>query len=235
MNGTAGMEELFERVSPRYDLINRVLSWGRDERWRDRLVAELPPGRRLRLLDLACGSGDVIRRAALRGNTRHHFTGVDLSGGMLTAARAKLAAVLPEERFELITGDAHDLPFADHSFHGVTIAFGWRNTRDRRRVIEEARRVLMRGGRLLILEFSRPRRPGFGRIYTFYLTYILPRLGGLLSGDRAAYTYLRDSILAFPSAAENTALLRRYFPYVISRPLTAGVVTLYTAYRGDDA
>ncbi|MCL2028829.1 MAG: ubiquinone/menaquinone biosynthesis methyltransferase [Deltaproteobacteria bacterium] len=192
---------MFSGLARRYDLVNRILSLGRDIFWRRALARRLkilaPPGR---LLDLGAGTGDLIV-AAKKIWPGLDVTGLDLAPDMLALARPKLAG-LPVPAPALVTGNALDLPFGEADFDSVSIAFGLRSISRRRELYAQVRRVLKPGGRFLILElFHDPRSPWAG-LTSFYLRRIVPNLGGrILTRSREAYRYLSDSIMAFPQPA----------------------------------
>ncbi len=190
---------MFARIAGRYDLLNRVLSAGIDQRWRRRTVrraeALLGPLGGKRALDAACGTGDLSLLLAEAGA---RVAAVDFTPEMLLHA-------LPKDRGQstlFARGDALCLPARDGSVDLVTIAFGLRNLADRRAGLAELRRVLAPGGAALVLEFTLPPGPVLGALYRFYFTRLLPRLGGAVSGDRGAYTYLPDTVLAWPGPDE---------------------------------
>lgn len=187
---------MFSGIAGRYDLANRVLSGGVDRRWRRRVVRRAGGDLRgMVALDVACGTGDLalaLRRAGAG------VVGVDFTLPMLERAPAKAGADGASVLW--VQGDALALPAADASVDVVTIAFGLRNVADRGAALGEMLRVLRPGGVALVLEFGMPDRDLFGRVYRGYLTHVLPRVGGALSGDRAAYTYLDDTVQRWPDA-----------------------------------
>jgi demethylmenaquinone methyltransferase/2-methoxy-6-polyprenyl-1,4-benzoquinol methylase len=220
------MREMFARISPRYDLLNHLLSGNIDRRWRRAVIRKLRPllPTNAQLLDVGCGTGDLS--LALFENMRAQIIGLDFCRPMLEQAARKA----PQLRF--IEGDALQLPFADSSFDGITIGFGLRNLSSVERGLSELRRVLKPQGWAAILEFSRPFVPGFRALAAWYCTRVLPRLGGLISGSREAYEYLPDSILHFPDQQALAAMMREAgFEEVTFQNLTAGVVALHTGRR----
>lgn len=227
----AAVRSMFDRIAPRYDLLNRVLSAGTDVRWRRAAVdlLDLPPAGRV--LDLCTGTADLLlealgRDAAARG------VGVDLSSGMLARGARKLRDRGLDARAGLLAGDAERLPLRDAWFDGALVAFGIRNVSDRPRALREARRVLKPGGRLVVLEFSMPRGL-LGAAYRLYFGRVLPLVGRVVSGDASAYTYLPASVAVFPEPPEFGALMEQAgFQSVRWRPLTGGIAHLY---RGDAA
>ncbi|MGH9675708.1 MAG: bifunctional demethylmenaquinone methyltransferase/2-methoxy-6-polyprenyl-1,4-benzoquinol methylase UbiE, partial [Candidatus Acidiferrum sp.] len=208
------VREMFTQIAPRYDLLNHLLSMQLDRLWRARVA------RRLRhilerpsalVLDLCCGTGDLAFSLAKSG--RAHIVGVDFAHTMLVRARAKSQRVpsysgppapLPMPFFE---ADALRLPFADGSFDLVTTAFGFRNLSNYEAGLREIQRILKPGGTVAILEFTEPPSGLIGNLYRWYFRDVLPRIGGMLSGDRAAYTYLPKSVARFFRPAELAGLM----------------------------
>ncbi len=225
------IRSMFSAIAPRYDLLNRILSFGVDASWRRALVAGLPDGA-TRVLDLACGTGDVTL-AAGRARPKLSVHAADFSLPMLRAARPKVRRAGLAGRVTLENASAEDLPYRSGSFDAVTIAFGIRNVVRRYRALGELHRVLRPGGVALLLDFSLPPNPLARAVYGFYFHRILPLVGGLLSGNLAAYRYLPKSVEGFPSRAEFAAELRAQgFARVTHRDFTLGVATLYRAERG---
>ena len=217
---------MFSTIARRYDLLNHVLSANSDRRWR-RVAARSLNGRHGRVLDLATGTGDLAIAVRREGRA---VTGADFCLDMLAIARKKAANPSPG-RIALSAADALALPFADGSFDAVTVAFGVRNFADLTRGLAEIRRILRPGGKLLVLEFSRPRGL-WGALYRSYSERILPRIGGVLSGSRQAYEYLNRSSRAWPGREEFCATLARAgFSEVSAKPLALGAVALHEAVR----
>lgn len=221
---------MFDRIAGRYDFLNHLLSGNVDRRWR-RLVARtlrssLVEG--ARVLDVACGTGDLSLMLASSGAAR--VVGLDFCRPMLEIARRKAAR--GPRRIQFIEGDALRLPFADESFDVATIAFGLRNLSRVGGGLYELRRVLRPGGRVIVLEFSSPVVPGFRALFRFYFARVLPRLGGLVSGSRGAYEYLHDSVMNFPDQKRLVALMQEAgFEEVEYRNLTGGIAALHTGTR----
>jgi demethylmenaquinone methyltransferase/2-methoxy-6-polyprenyl-1,4-benzoquinol methylase len=224
----AGSGAMFDAIAARYDLLNRILSLGIDQRWRTRTVAALalPPSGRA--LDLATGTADLALRIAAT-HAGGSVVGLDPSQRMLDVGRTKVERAGLGARVELVHGDAEALPWPDASFDGVCIAFGIRNVKDRPRALSEMARVTRPGGRVAILELSEPRGGIFSPIARFHVHSVVPWLGALLSGARE-YRYLQQSIAAFPPADEFAEIMRGAGLNVLEvRALTFGVCHLYVA------
>ncbi len=220
--------KMFDRIAPRYDALNRILSLRSDVAWRKRLAALLPPGDRLRMLDLATGTGDQIFQLFGAAPNVREAVGLDLSEGMLDVGRKKAKARGLEHRVQLLVGDAMTIPFPDHSFDLVTMSFGIRNVLDVLRTLKEINRVLKPGGRALILEFSTPQSRCFRRLYFFYLRHVLPKIGGWISGDPGAYRYLNVTIEGFPSGDAFCRIMSEAgFLRVAHYPLSFGIAAIY--------
>lgn len=222
------VERMFDAISPKYDLLNRVFSMGTDQAWRRRvmrLVAEEPVHH---LLDVATGTADLALMAAKQVD---RVTGVDISAGMLAHGREKVAKAHLTDRVQLVQGDAADLPFAESTFDAITVAFGVRNFEDLDRGLRGMLRVLKPGGRLFVLEFSQPKglmRP----MFRFYFHRMMPLLGRAISKDHAAYSYLPASVEAFPEGKEFENILARCGGREVrSERLTGGIATLYIARK----
>ena len=222
----AAVRSMFDRIARRYDLLNRLLSAGTDVRWRRACVDLLEPARPARVVDLATGTADLLVEALGRDAGRRGV-GVDLSEQMLRRGAAKLRRRGLDARARLIAGDVEALPLPSASFDAATIGFGIRNVGDPAAALAEFRRVLRPGGRLVVLEFSLP--PGWrGALYRRYFRGILPRIGALVSGDAAAYSYLPASVERFPAPEAFAALMERAgFTAVSWRLLTGGIACLH--------
>lgn len=191
----AEIQAMFDRIVRRYDLMNRLMSGGRDVAWR-RLAAQEAIAAGSHVLDVATGTGDLALELVRQGATE--VVGVDLSGGMLRSAEAKIAArgALP---IRLVQTDAMKLPFADDTFDACTVAFGLRNMPDYQAAVAEMARVIRPGGRLVILEMTPVKLPVMRTLFGWYFDRLVPIIGGIISGDRDAYRYLPRSVGAFPS------------------------------------
>ena len=227
------VREMFGRIAPRYDLLNHLLSLDIDKLWRRRVAKRfraLLQDPNARVLDLCCGTGDLalaFRREAPAGAG---LTGSDFVPEMLVRARAKTAAA--NGNIEFVEADALALPFADGGFDLVSCAFGFRNLANYQRGLQEIVRVLKPGGAVAILEFAEPPGRVFGALYRFYFRRVLPRLGGLISGNASAYSYLPSSVRKFPAPEELMMQMEHAgFADVQYERWTGGIVTLHTGRK----
>lgn len=222
---------MFDSIARRYDLLNRTLSCGCDLLWRRRLVRRAEKHSHSRVLDLATGTGDVALAIARRfSETR--VTGVDPAGAMLAVAHEKIGQQHLAESITLVQGDALHLSFPDESFDMATIAFGIRNVPDVAAALHELERVLKPRGTLIILEFSLPSNSLLRRAYLMYFRHVLPVIGGIISGNRTAYTYLNQSVEAFPFGSAMCRIIETAgFTQAKSYPQTLGIATLYVAQK----
>jgi len=204
----ARIESMFDRISPRYDLLNRIISGGRDLRWRRRAVDLLGDLHSGTALDICCGTGDFIKIFINVYGRDIDLIGIDFSRRMLDIARRRFGKQTDTE-LVLSRADAMFLPVADGSVDAITIGFGIRNVADRDRALRETYRVLRPGGKLAMIEPARPANPLIRRSFLLYFKYISPLIGGLLSGDRKAYRYLHDSFVAFPAPEQFTGQMKR--------------------------
>lgn len=218
---------MFDDIAPRYDLLNRLLSFGIDRRWRRFAVGQLDIPPRGKVLDMATGTGDVALEIASRTPDSVQIVGEDLTQGMLIQGRKKIAASPYAHRIHLVNAPCEAIPHPDAIFDGVTIAFGIRNVVEREAGLREMCRVLKPGGRAVVLEFSQPRSRVFGVVYDVYFNRVLPFIAGLLS-TRSAYRYLPDSVAAFPSRVEFKAMMEAAgFTSVRYHDLTFGIASVY--------
>lgn len=223
------VELMFDRISPKYDLLNRLCSLGTDQGWRRKVVRGLRKEPVERLLDVATGTADL---AIMASKAAKHVTGADISAGMLACGRTKVEKAGLGAQIELVQADAAKLPFADGSFDAVTVAFGVRNFEDLHQGVAGMARVLRPDGRLFVLEFSTPQRTPFRQLFRFYFHRVMPLIGRLVSKDNAAYSYLPESVDAFPQGKAFKDILQTCgLREVGSRQLTFGVATLYTARK----
>jgi demethylmenaquinone methyltransferase/2-methoxy-6-polyprenyl-1,4-benzoquinol methylase len=222
---------MFDAIAPRYDLLNWLLSAGRDRRWRRTAVAALALGPSEVLLDVCTGTADVLLAALACQPRLEQAIGVDFSHEMLQRASRKLARA-GAARAVLARADASSLPLADHSADAAAIAFGIRNVQQPERACAELARVLRPGGRVAVLEFGLPRSRAFRAVYLWYARRVLPVIGRLVSRHGRAYSYLPESVGQFPPPEVFGQLLQASgFPHVSIVPLTLGIVYLYIARK----
>lgn len=223
------VQAMFASIAPRYDLLNRVLSLGVDRGWRRAAAQEALALNPQRLLDVATGTADFALE--LKARAPHAaVTGSDFVPEMLAIGREKAAA--RQLDIVLEEGDALALPYADGSFDTVTCAFGFRNFADYAQGLAEFWRVLAPGGRVVILEFPPPRPGLLGSVFRVYFQHVLPRIGALISGNAGAYTYLPESVLAFPPPEQLAQLMRATGFRTRYRLLTFGIAAIHVGDKG---
>lgn len=221
------VSQMFDRIAPAYDILNHILSFGRDFRWRRKLVDRLDTGHKLRILDLATGTGDVLI-SLLRGKPNiTEAVGLDISENMLALCRKKIAKQKFNDRVRLVHANATISPFTDETFDAITMSFGIRNAADPFQTLTEIYRLLRPGGTALILEFSMPTNKILKSCHRLYLHSFVPLLGHLLSGNIHAYRYLSTSIENFAIIEVPDLLLKAGFLDIKTTPLTYGVACLY--------
>ncbi|MCE7923739.1 MAG: bifunctional demethylmenaquinone methyltransferase/2-methoxy-6-polyprenyl-1,4-benzoquinol methylase UbiE [Haliscomenobacteraceae bacterium CHB4] len=227
----AEVERMFDNIAPKYDLLNRVLSLGIDVRWRKRALDYLKTAQPQSILDVATGTADVAIMAA-RILKPAKITGIDIANQMLDLGRLKIKKEDLEQVITLETGDSENLRFAGNSFDAVTVAFGVRNFENLEKGLAEMLRVLRPGGRVVILEFSRPRIFPFKQLYNSYFKYVLPAIGRLTSRDIRAYTYLFESVQAFPEGDDFLNILTKIgYQNPVCERLTLGICSIYSATK----
>ena len=220
--------QMFDRIASTYDPVNRILSFGLDKRWRRKVGQMIPQKDGVALLDLATGTGDQVMTLCSRHDNITKAVGMDLSEKMLDVGRQKIQKTPLKDRIEMKTGDAVQLPLTNDSFDVVTMSFGIRNVPDVPAALREMHRVLRTGGKTLILEFSMPRNPILRWGHLFYLRYVLPLVGGLISRDFKAYRYLNTSIEAFPYGENFANLVKEAgFSQVNVHPVGFGIAMIY--------
>lgn len=222
---------MFDSISPRYDLLNRVLSLGIDTIWRKKAINLLKADKPERILDVATGTADLAIEA-LRIHPKQ-VVGVDISAGMLAMGDIKLRKRKLEDRIKLVLGDSEGLPFADNEFDAATVAFGVRNFEHLLEGLQDIQRVLKPGAKLVVLEFSRPNAFPVKQLYNFYFRFILPVVGRLVSKDSAAYTYLPASVQVFPEGQAFLGFMERAgFVNNQEKRLTFGICSIYVGQKG---
>lgn len=222
------IQEMFDGIAPSYDKLNHWMSLGVDKWWRRRALKEVVDGSVQQILDVACGTGDSTIALAKGAALGSRVTGVDISEGMMALVMRKAAREGVHDRIRLQAADAEALPFAEGGFHRVFCAFGIRNFEHRQQGLREFLRVLKPGGRAVILELSVPENRTVRRIYDLYFMHILPWVGGLVSGNKAAYKYLPASVHAFPAPEAFCALMRAAgFRNVRHKSFTLGLCRMF--------
>ncbi len=223
---------MFNRIARRYDLLNRVLSLRQDVHWRKKMAEELPPYDDLAVLDIATGTADVLLTLKKKCPRVRCCMGVDPARNMLQIGREKIRQRGWEKEMMLLPADGVWLPFRAEWFDVVTIAFGIRNVPDVLQALREMHRVLRIGGRAIILEFSLPHPTWFRHLYLFYFRNILPKIGGLISGDNYAYQYLNRTVETFPYGEDFLRLMHQAgFENLHYRELTLGIATIYVGEK----
>jgi len=221
--------QMFDDISPRYDFLNHLLSFGLDIHWRRQISRFLPNKTNQKVLDLATGTGDVLISLLNNNANVQSGIGLDLAGKMMHIGRHKIKQSKFETRITLKHGDAHHVPFDTNTFDVSTIAFGIRNMNDPGRVLREMHRVLNEGGKALILEFSLPANPLIRAGHIFYLRTIVPLIGALFSGHYRAYRYLNQTIESFPYGERFCQMMDNAgFKNVKAHSLLFGVATIYS-------
>jgi demethylmenaquinone methyltransferase/2-methoxy-6-polyprenyl-1,4-benzoquinol methylase len=226
------VRKMFDGIAPSYDRLNHLMSLGVDRRWRRRALRETVDGTPQQVLDVACGTGDstiAVARAAAPGSL---VTGADISEGMMALVAEKAAKAGVADRIRLVVADGEAMPFSDASFDRLTCAFGIRNFEHKEVGLKEFHRVLKPGGRAVVLELSVPQNRLLRALYDLYFLHILPWVGGLVSGDKAAYKYLPASVHAFPAPDAFCAMLRDAgFARVRHTALTFGLCRLFVGEK----
>ena len=221
---------MFNSISGKYDFLNHFLSLGIDILWRKRAVRLLKKHQPKLILDIATGTGDFAIEALSLNPEK--IIGVDISEGMLSVGREKLIKKNLTDKIELISGDSEFLPFEDNFFDAVIVSFGVRNFENLEKGLSDMLRVLKPGGKVVILEFSKPKSFPFKQIYQFYFQWILPKIGKLISKNHAAYTYLPDSVEAFPDGDDFLNILNKIgFQKNQCTPLTLGISSIYSGSK----
>ena len=227
----AAIERMFSAIAPRYDVLNRLLSAGRDRVWRREAIRATALPSRGWLLDVCTGTADMALEAA-RQVPAAEIAGVDFSAPMIDLGRKKAIGARVTDRVHLCVAPAEALPFRDQAFDAVTVAFGLRNVPDRGQALREMHRTLKPGGRAAILEFTTPPGRLFRGIYLWYFHRVLPVVGGFVSGHRAAYAYLPASVADFPTPRELAGWMEQVgFRTVMYRLLTGGIVAIHVGVK----
>jgi len=225
------IRNLFDNIAPTYDLLNHLLSLGRDIYWRRRAVQELKEIEG-RILDMATGTADVAIEIIHQNDDRRKVFGLDFSEPMIKRARQKVLKKSLSQTITLSLGDALSLPFRDNTFDASTIAFGLRNIVNKEQALSEMARVIKKDGKIIILEFTFPQKGWMRRLYPIYFQRVLPRVGGFVSGDRGAYAYLPESVFHFASVENYEQIMRKVgLVNVRSQLLTGGVASVISGMK----
>ena len=231
LNKKEQVEKMFDTISENYDGLNRVISFGTDIKWRKKVLASIIEHHPESILDIATGTGDLAIKFAEKTSATK-IIGLDLSEGMLSIARKKVADTELKYIIEFIKGDSEALPFNNNMFDAITVSFGIRNFENLEKGLSEILRVIKPNGLFIILETSVPTKFPFKQGYQFHSKIVLPLIGKLFSKDKVAYNYLSESASVFPYGEKLNNILRKIgFINVINKPQTFGVATIYTATK----
>jgi demethylmenaquinone methyltransferase / 2-methoxy-6-polyprenyl-1,4-benzoquinol methylase len=219
--------DMFNRIAFRYDFLNRFLSGGIDVYWRKRAIKELSALDPQIILDVATGTADVALMMTKHLHPKK-IIGIDISEGMLELGRKKITGLKLSDNIELQTGDSEAINFADEMFDAVTVAFGVRNFEDLEKGLSEILRVLKPGGKLVVLEFSKPKQPIFRKLYSVYMKVAAAGIGKLIAKNREAYKYLNESVNAFPEGKNFEDILKKTgYSNTYFKKLSFGICTIY--------
>lgn len=222
---------LFDRIAPKYDVINHLLSLRQDISWRRKAIQELK-GYEGWVLDVATGTGDGAIEIIRQDNHTRYVFGIDFSEPMIRRAQKKIIQKGLLQRVSLALGDALALPFRENTFAASFIAFGLRNIIKKEEALSEMVRVIKKGGKIVILEFTYPQKVPMNWFYSVYLKKILPFIGGLLSGDKGAYAYLPESIFRFQNAGDyKNLMISAGLREIRSIPLTGGIASIFSGIK----
>jgi demethylmenaquinone methyltransferase/2-methoxy-6-polyprenyl-1,4-benzoquinol methylase len=225
------VENMFDEIAFRYDFINRFLSVGIDIGWRQKAIKQLISLHPKRILDVATGTGDfaITSYEILKPEK---ITGIDISDGMLEIGRKKIAKAGLENSIELISGDSEAILFDDNSFDAITVAFGVRNFENLETGLSEMKRVLKPGGKLIVLECTKPSLPVVKQLYNFYMKFVTPKVGKIIAKNNEAYQYLNDSVRQFPEKESFIHILNQSdYRNAFYKTLTLGICTIYCAEK----
>ncbi len=225
------VSEMFNRIAPRYDAVNRFLSAGIDNSWRKKAIRLFKKDNPTTLLDVATGTADMaIMASRLLGTPR--ITGIDISEGMLDIGRKKVEKEGLQNVITLHTGDSETINFGSDTFEGVMAAFGVRNFEHLEKGLKEILRVMKPGAQLVVLEFSKPRLPGIKSLYSLYMSVVAPQVAGMFNQNKKAYRYLNESAKAFPDREKFIAILNKTgYSNTYYKPLSLGICCIYSARK----
>ncbi|MCO4293212.1 bifunctional demethylmenaquinone methyltransferase/2-methoxy-6-polyprenyl-1,4-benzoquinol methylase UbiE [Solitalea sp. MAHUQ-68] len=223
--------QMFDKIAGKYDFLNHFLSLGIDIWWRKKAIAELMSVKPNYILDVATGTGDLAFQA-IETLKPEKIIGVDISEGMLALAEKKIAERNLQHIFSVKVGDSENLPFEDNTFDAVIVSFGVRNFENLEKGLKNIQRVLKPGGKAVVLEFSKPTMFPFKQLYNFYFFNLLPFIGKVFSKDNSAYTYLPESVKAFPDSEKFTEILGRSgFGETKIKKMSLGICSIYTGIK----
>jgi demethylmenaquinone methyltransferase/2-methoxy-6-polyprenyl-1,4-benzoquinol methylase len=226
------IQAMFDGIAPSYDKLNHVMSLNVDKLWRRHALREIVDGTPQQILDVACGTGDSTIAIAAAAGSGSRVIGADISEGMMALVMEKAAHEGVHDRIRLQVADGENLPYEEGTFHRVTCAFGIRNFEHKEKGLQEFYRVLRPGGKAVILELSVPRNKTVRWFYDLYFMHILPWIGGLISGNRAAYEYLPASVHAFPSPQAFCGMMTEAgFTNVRHKAFTLGLCRMYVGEK----
>jgi len=226
------VKEMFNKIAHRYDLLNRLLSLKQDVLWRKTLVAAMDIPQQGKVLDVACGTGDIPIEIISRTSDNILVFGIDFSAKMLEMAGEKIKILPRGSRIHLLCGNAFALPFLQETFNAVTIAFGIRNISNKKDALKSFYKSLKPGGMILVLELTAPEKGVLLSVYLFYFQRILPLIGLFFSKNKRAYTYLPESVMNFPKDAAFIKIMRQTgFENIRYKKMTMGIATLYTGHK----
>ena len=225
------VENMFDKIAFRYDFLNRFLSAGIDVGWRKKAIKLLISSQPKNILDVATGTGDFAL-TCYEILKPEKVTGIDISEGMLEIGKKKIKRAGLQDKIELINGDSEAILFDDNTFDAVTVAFGVRNFENLEMGLEEIKRVLKPGGKLIILECTKPSAPIIKQFYNFYMKTITPKIGKIIAKNDEAYQYLNNSVLQFPEKKSFVQILNRSnYRNAFYKTLTLGICTIYCAEK----
>ncbi len=221
------VENMFDTIAFRYDFLNRFLSAGIDVTWRKKAIRQLKSSHPKNILDVATGTADFAI-TSYKILAPDQITGIDISDGMLDLGRKKISKLGLDKKIHLLNGDSEAILFDDSSFDAVTVAFGVRNFENLEKGLSEIYRVLKPGGKLVVLEFSKPTFPVIKGVYKFYMKFVTPKIGKLISKNNEAYKYLNDSVQKFPERETFTNILNKLkYRHSFYKTLSLGICTIY--------
>ena len=222
--------QMFDTISNNYDGLNKVISFGTDAKWKQKILKTVAASKPKSILDIATGTGDLAILFA--ATTAEEIIGLDISQGMLDIGKKKILAQHLDSKIQMVLGDGENIPYADNYFDVITVAYGVRNFENLEKGLSEMLRVIRPGGKIVILEFSKPKKFPIKQVFSFYSKYFIPFFGKRISKDPQAYAYLPESVAAFPEGKEFESILRNLnYKSVQSIILSGGIATIYTGTK----